>query len=68
MAQMQAINNTSMVATDGNGDEGTMSKPDIVIAYLGGAPPDLGDEDHPDDATVSTHKLQMATPIIELVL
>jgi len=57
-----------MVTKDGDGDEGTMSKPKIVIDDLGGAPADLDDEDHPEDATVSKHELRMTTSIIERAL
>ena len=53
MAQKQAAKHKSMVTKDGDNDEGTMCKPKIVIEDLGGAPADLDDEDHPEDATLS---------------
>ena len=59
MAQKQAAKHKSMLAKDGDDDEGTMSKPKIVIEDLGGAPADLDDEDHPEDASVPKHELQM---------
>ena len=69
MAQKQAAKHKSMVTKDGDDDdEGTMSKPKIVIEDLGGAPADLDDEDHPEDATVSKHELHISTSIIERVL
>ena len=69
MAQKQAAKHKSMVTKDGDDDdEGTMSKPKIVIEDLGGAPADLDDEDHPEDAVVFKHELQMTTSIIEWVL
>ena len=67
MAQKQAAKHKSMVTKDGD-DDGTMSKPKIVIEDLGGAPADIDEEDHPEDATVSKHELQMTTSIIERVL
>ena len=45
-----------------------MSKPKIVIEDLGGAPADLDDEGHPEDANLPKHELQMTTDIIERVL
>ncbi len=51
MAQKQAAKHKSMITKDDD-DEGTMSKPKIVIEDLGGAPADLDDEDHPEDASV----------------
>merc|ERR1712023_463032 len=68
MAQKQAAKHKSMVTKDGDDDEGLMSKPKIVIEDLGGAPADLDDEDHPEDASVPKHELQMTTSIIERVL
>jgi len=68
MAQKQAAKHKSMVTKDGDDDEGLMSKPKIVIEDLGGAPADLDDEDHPENATASKHELQMTTSIIERVL
>ena len=68
MAQKQAAKHKSMITKDGNDDEGLMSKPKIVIEDLGGAPADLDDEDHPEDATASKHELHMTTSIIERVL
>ena len=68
MAQKQAAKHKSMLTKDGDDDEGTMSKAKIFIEDLGGAPADLDDEDHPDDATVPKHELQMTTSIIERVL
>ena len=68
MAQKQAAKHKSMLTKDGDDDEGLMSKPKIVIEDLGGAPADLDDEDHPEDATASKHELQMTTSIIERVL
>ena len=46
MAQKQAAKHKGMITIDGDDDEGTMSKPEIVIEDLGGAPADLDDEDH----------------------
>ena len=66
VAQKQATKHKSMVTKDGDDDEGTMCKPKIVIEDLGGAPADLDDEDHPEDATVSKHELQMTTSIIQV--
>lgn len=57
-----------MITKDGDDDEETMPKPKIVIEDLGGAPADLDDEDHPEDATAAKHELQMTTFIIERVL
>jgi len=68
MAQKQAAKHKGMITKDGDDDEGTMSKPKIVIEDLGGAPADLDDEDHPEDASVPKHELQMTTSIIERVL
>ena len=66
MAQKQAAKHKSMVTKDGDDDDdGTMSKHKIVIEDLGGAPADIDEEDHPEDATVSKHELQMSTSIIE---
>ena len=59
MAQKQAAKHKSMLAKDGDDDTDAMSKPKIVIEDLGGAPADLDDEDHPEDATVSKHELQI---------
>ena len=53
MAQKQAAKHQGMVTKDGDDDEDTMSQPKIVNEDLGGAPPDLDDEDHPEDATAS---------------
>ena len=40
-----------MLAKDGGGDEGTMSKPKIVIEDFGGPPAELYDEDHPEECS-----------------
>ena len=68
MAQKQAAKHKSMVTKDGDDDEGTMSKPKIVIEDLGGAPADLDDENHPEDASVPKHELPMTAAIIARVL
>ena len=68
MAQKQAAKHKSMLAKDGDEDTDAMSKPKIVIEDLGGAPADLDDEDHPEDASVPKHELPMTTYIIERVL
>ena len=56
-----------MVTKDGDDDEGLTSKSKIIIEDLGGAPADLDEEAHPNDATASKHELQMTTSIIERV-
>ena len=68
MAQKQAAKHKSMIAKDGDDDADTMSNAKIVIEDLGGAPADLDDEDHPEEATAAKHELQMATSIIQRVL
>ena len=68
MAQKQAAKHKSMLAKDGDDDADAMSKPKIVIEDLGGAPADLDDEGHPEDANLPKHELQMTTDIIERVL
>ena len=57
-----------MVTKDDDDDEGLTSKPKIIIEDLGGAPADLDEEAHPNDATASKHELQMTTSIIKRVL
>merc|ERR1712023_582398 len=59
MAQKQAAKHKSMLAKDGDDDTDAMVRPKIVIEDLGGAPADLDDEDHAEDATCSKHELQM---------
>ena len=61
MAQKQAAKHKSMVTKDADDDADAMSKPKIVIEDLGGAPADLDDEDHPEDASVPKHELPMTT-------
>ena len=68
MAQKQAAKHKSQLTKDGDEDEDTMSKPRIVIEDLGGAPADLDDETHPEDATHGKHELSMPTSIITRVL
>ncbi len=68
MAQKQAAKHKSLLTKDGEEDEHTMSKPKIVIEDLGGAPADLDDETHPEDATHGKHELSMPTSIITRVL
>jgi hypothetical protein len=68
MAQKQAAKHKSLLTNDGDEDEDTMSKPKIVIEDLGGAPADLDDEAHPEDATAAKHELQLSTSIITRVL
>ena len=68
MAKQQAAKHKSMLTNDGDDDEGNMSKPKILIEDLGGAPADLDDEDHPEDATMPKHELQITTTIIKRVL
>jgi hypothetical protein len=68
MAQKQAAKHKSLLTKDGDEDEDTMSKPQIVIEDLGGAPADLDDETHPEDATDGKHELSMPTSIITRVL
>ena len=68
MAQKQAAKHKSMITKDSVDDEDLMSKPKLIIEDLGGAPADLDDEAHPEDATASKHELQMTQSIIERVL
>ena len=68
MAQKQAAKHKSLLTKDGEEDEDTMSRPKIVIEDLGGAPADVDDEAHPEDATHSKHELSMPTSIITRVL
>ena len=68
MAQKQAAKHKSMITKDSDDDEDLMSKPKLIIEDLGGAPADLDDEAHPEDATASKHELQMTQSIIERVL
>ena len=68
MAQKQAAKHKSMLAKDGDDDADTMSKAKIVIEDLGGAPADLDDDDHPEEATAAKHELHMTTSIIQRVL
>ena len=68
MAQKQAAKHKSLLTKDGEEDEDTMSRPKIVIEDLGGAPADVDDEAHPEDATHGKHELSMPTSIITRVL
>ena len=68
MAQKQAAKHKSLLIKDGEEDEDTMSRPKIVIEDLGGAPADVDDEAHPEDATHGKHELSMPTSIITRVL
>ena len=58
----------SLLTKDGEEDEDTMSRPKIIIEDLGGAPADVDDEAHPEDATHGKHELSMPTSIITRVL
>ena len=68
LAQKQAAKHKSVITKDGDDDEDFMSKPKLIVEDLGGAPADLDDEDHQEDATASKHELQMTMSIIERVL
>ena len=68
MAQRQAAKHKSMLTRDDDEDADTMSKPKIVIEDLGGAPADLDDEAHPEDAVEAKHELQISPSIVARVL
>ncbi len=68
MAQKQAAKHKSLLTKDDDEDEDSLSKPRIVIEDLGGAPADLDDEEHPQDASAAKHELHLSSSIIARVL
>ena len=50
VAQKQAAKHKRQLTKDDDDDEATMSKPRIVIEGLGGAPADIDEEAHTEDA------------------
>jgi hypothetical protein len=68
MAQKRAAKHRSLLTKDGDADDDITSKPKITIGDLGGAPADLDDEEHPEEATAAKHELRIPVSIIARML